>query len=303
MKVFRNLLAIVLVAASANWAFSQDKPSAMSEEWLLNYLNEKLGKAGVDCVQSPDSFTLHRVIPAIEEGTDDRTVGRVRVKPIDRPRLLPKSSWSEAGRYVLKSLPEVFGNRCTFRPDHLLEFKRGETVVCVLTCRGCNLAIVELNRKPVGLYIIDNEFDLWLGENDFLDTEQSALLQEQLSNEVMAAMDVADNGRWQPLTLVENQVQAGEWKDLTTTELALARELVLATVVASKSRLYAREAKRLGQGWRLSLGSKVVIECSPHWSRDLLVTLTGKEPRTINSTYFFRRARHVLPFLWEHPKS
>ncbi|MBL8066651.1 MAG: hypothetical protein JNM34_12470 [Chthonomonadaceae bacterium] len=286
--------ALLLVAC-----FAQAQTAAQAW-WPKNpQLKEALGDSGFNCLLKPKTLKLTRVIPAYDPDRATGRLGNQVFNAVGDGRQFKENDAIYASWFAIECASDG-GSLCGFHADHLIEVSDGVSKVRMLTCRSCNLIIFEVDGKPVdkGFAFMAN-LDLWLGEQDYAEDDQAAQLQERLGSLALKLLETATRARWRPLTFKDGKFVAGKWSNLSKVETVAAREILLASVAAEKPSQGPRLQFDIKRGFQLAFGpdDELVVECRSETPHGFSILSRGKQIGSAPATYFWRRARHLLPFL------
>lgn len=264
-----SLTAIAICALIAQSSHTQKTDYNVFQ---ANYI----GAPAREAFLHPDSVTVQRVFPLRKRGSMPmpkhprmQRLGRETIVPVGTAHPLSKA---DAQRLVTSlNKPEYSGGKeCDFHPDHLIRFKKGNTIVEALTCFTCEeiISFVDGVQKARTSFSIKGPFfpEIWkfcsheddarayfgeLGEEKIVD----ALLKGANSGTVQYGAGVPP----------EKFYHARQWKDA---KLSRAKVLPKATTIKIINYLLENSGARPNAGlrsidFRRTDGWKVVLNTRP----------------------------------------
>jgi hypothetical protein len=109
-----------------------------------------LGADGMAAFEKPDTVTIQRIYPDDRAESGEQNIGRWKLFAAGKEHVLGLGIQFST-REALSKPQMKMRSFCAMHPDHMVRFKKGDTVVSIVTCFGCFLMAVVVDDRYVGI--------------------------------------------------------------------------------------------------------------------------------------------------------
>ncbi len=179
------------------------------------YFDESyLGASGMAAFNSPDSVTVQRVYPVKSDRPFEMKVGN---RPLNAAG--KEKSLNPDHVYRLRETLQIPQRRnlslCLMHPDHVVRFKKAETVLAIITCYSCQLMDVTLDGKHIGGTSLpgDQSWNDLLGYISVIE-DNRATWDERNGRGFFDALMNSPHGTFQRIKLNDPSSSAPSWQEI-----------------------------------------------------------------------------------------
>ena len=98
----------------------------------------------------PDTVTIQRIYPDDRAERGEQNFGGWKLFAAGKEHLLSRDIQFSTRNALLKPQMKMH-SLCAMHPDHMVRFKKGDTVVSIVTCFGCFLMAVVVDERYLGI--------------------------------------------------------------------------------------------------------------------------------------------------------